>query len=443
MVILAEGGGTFLRDWHRRINHWFEGACRDGLTRATLAIRQRFQFHLIVPVEARVTPTTAQAFLPLEFMHNTSDTWNYAQRLRLQDQLVATYKVAADPIAASPARLRSSPPALPKYVQTGQDMRLAIIDYTWEKLEPADCSVSIPTALHQSCAYAPAGDPSGPAYMEGELEGDEAEIEIALAPAQGVIVEFAQKETTTGTAILESILKHAAAGSAAGVQVTNFHSYGGANHGAIIQGPSGFDHSGLARYLNERAAQPTFNAMPLSNFFSKSAIDLWLDDRAAVSTTLLRRLFGPKATFYQNGPHAVRVFLPVDHHMRARETLVEGLNNFNKTVGEEATQRATQRQLQGATGPRPRQRLTKPFFQSFTQNGLTTWLLRERPRPRRQWGSPDAADRAVDPAVRLLFGVDASVPSEKVLEVLKALGVSKETASLGHHTGFRPGGAIT
>jgi hypothetical protein len=436
VVVVAEGGKNFLRDWHRRINLWFDGSCREGLTRASLAIRQRFQFHLIAPVEARVTPPTVQALLPLEFMHDTSNTWNYAQRLRLQDQLVATFKVATDSLTA--AHSRSAAPAPLKYVQTGQDMRLAVLDYTWEKLEPADCNVSIPTALHRSCAFSAAlvpGDPSGLARMEEGPEDAEEVIDIALPPTQGVIVEFAQQETTT--AILEGILKHAAAGSAAGVQVSNFHSFRGADHGAIIQGPAGYDHAGLARYLNGRAAQPTFNAMPLSHFFSKSAIDLWLDDRAAVSTALLRRLFGPKATFYQNGPHAVRVFLPADHRMRARETLVEGLSNFNKNVGEAATLCAAPKQ--GASGLRSRQRPALPFFKSFTLGGLTTWLLRERPRPRRQWGSPEAAQRAADPTVRLLFGVDASVPSDKVLEVLQALGVPKATATSAYRVQTRLG----
>ena len=50
VVVVAEGGKNFLRDWHRRINLWFDGSCREGLTRASLAIRQRFQFHLIAPV---------------------------------------------------------------------------------------------------------------------------------------------------------------------------------------------------------------------------------------------------------------------------------------------------------------------------------------------------------------------------------------------------------
>ena len=398
VVVVAEGGKNYLREWHRRINLWFDGSCRDGLTRAPLSIRQRFQFHLIAPVEARVTPTTAQAFLPLEFMHDTSGAWNYARRLRLQDHLVASFRTAPDRPSSTPRRQEG--PAPPTYVQTGQDMRLSVLDYTWEKAEPIDCGVSIPTSLHQSCAFVTdlvPRNPSTSGQMEDEPEpaGADDVIDIALPPAQGVIVEFAQKETTVS--ILEGILKHAAAGAAAGVHVSNIHSFRGSDHGAIIQGPPGFDFAGLAQYLNGRAAQPTFNAMPLSNFFAKSAIDLWLGDRAAVSTALLRRLFGPKATFYQNGPHAVRVYLPADHRMRQRETLVEGLSTFNKKVGDSATPGATSQQ--GAPGQRSRQRPSQPFIKSFTLGGRITWLLRERPRPRRQWGSPEAAERAADPTL--------------------------------------------
>jgi hypothetical protein len=435
VVVLAEGGRNFLREWHRRINLWYDGSCRDGLSRAPLAIRQRFQFHLIAPVEARVNPTTAQAFLPMEFMHDTSGAWNYARRLRLQDHLVATFKVAPDPPPGAPQCPEG--PATPTYIQTGQDMRLAVLDYTWEKAEPTDCNISIPTALHQDCAFSSKLVPSGatdPGLMEVEAGGDEEVIDIALPPAQGVIVEFDQRETTLN--ILEGILKHAAAGSAAGVQVSNIHSFRGADHGAIIQGPAGFDFAGLAQYLNGRAAQPTFNAMPLSNFFSKSAIDLWLDDRATISTTLLRRLFGPKATFYQNGPHAVRVYLPADHRMRHRETLVEGLSTFNKSVGDSGTTGAAH---QGKPGQRQRQRSSQPFFKSFTLSGRTTWLLRERPHPRRQWDSPETAQRAADPSVRLLFGVDSSVPSAKVVEVLLAIGVPKATAQAAFRVQTRHG----
>jgi hypothetical protein len=94
-------------------------------------------------------------------------------------------------------------------------MRLAVLDYTWEKAEPTDCNISIPTALHQDCAFSSKLVPSAtdPGLMEVEAGGDEEVIDIALPPAQGVIVEFDQRETTLN--ILEGILKHAAAGSAA------------------------------------------------------------------------------------------------------------------------------------------------------------------------------------------------------------------------------------